>query len=98
MLIRAVLAEQREMRFTRIGAAVGGISQKMLTQTLRQMTRDGLLIRTVHPVVPPKVAFRLTDLGNSLGCAFRGMWIWAEANLDRITTARAAFDTQQTAV
>ena len=54
MLILEVLAEHGESRFTRIGELVGGISQKMLTQTLRQMERDGLLIRTVHPVVPPR--------------------------------------------
>ena len=60
-----------------------GISQKMLTQTVRQMERDGLLIRTVHPVVPPKVEYRLTDLGLSLGAAFCGVWLWAGDNLAR---------------
>src|SRR4051812_29570861 len=54
MLILEVLAERGEMRFTRLGEAVGGVSQKMLTQTLRQMERDGLVTRTVHPVVPPR--------------------------------------------
>ena len=63
MLILELLAQQGEMRFTQIGRAVEGISQKMLTQTLRQMERDGLVQRTVHPVVPPKVEYRLTDLG-----------------------------------
>lgn len=92
MLILEVLAARGEMRFTRIGEAVGGISQKMLTQTLRQMERDGLLIRTIHPVVPPRVEYRLTDLGLSLGEAFCGVWTWAETNLDRIDAARAAFD------
>ena len=95
MLILEVLTEGGEMRFTRIGEAVGGISQKMLTQTLRQMERDGLLVRTVHPVVPPRVEYRLTDLGNSLGCAFCSVWVWAEANLDQITTARGTFDARQ---
>src|SRR5437868_9122577 len=70
MLILEVLAERGEMRFTRLGEAVGGISQKMLTQTLRQMERDGLVTRTVHPVVPPSVDYRLTSLGMSLGAAF----------------------------
>jgi DNA-binding HxlR family transcriptional regulator len=76
---------------------VGNISQKMLTQTLRQMERDGLLIRTIHPVVPPRVDYRLTELGNSLGCAFCGVWIWAEENLATIETARQQFDTAQKA-
>lgn len=49
-------------------------------------------MRTVHPVVPPKVEYRLTDLGLSLGAAFCGVWIWAEQNLEKIERARAAFD------
>lgn len=92
MLVLEVLAEHGEQRFTRIGDRVGGISQKMLTQTLRAMERDGLVIRTVHPVIPPRVEYRLTDLGGSLAEAFCGVWTWAEANIDRIEAARAAFD------
>ena len=92
MLILEVLAEHGEQRFTRLGQLVGGVSQKMLTQTLRQMERDGLVVRTVHPVIPPKVEYRLTDLGVALAEAFCGVWTWAEKNIDRIETARAAFD------
>ena len=92
MLILEVLAEHGEQRFTRVGELVGGISQKMLTQTLRLMERDGLLVRTVHPVIPPRVDYRLTDLGVTLAEAFCGVWTWAEANIDRIEAARAAFD------
>jgi DNA-binding HxlR family transcriptional regulator len=92
MIILDVLAEQGEMRFTRLGREVDGISQKMLTQTLRQMERDGLVVRTVHPVIPPRVEYRLTELGMSLGEAFCGVWHWAEANLTRIEAAREAFD------
>lgn len=92
MLILDVLAEQGTLRFTRIGDAVPGISQKMLTQTLRQMERDGLVTRTIFPVVPPRVEYALTDLGHGLGAAFCGVWLWAEANLPRIDAARAAFD------
>ena len=96
MLILEVLAEKGELRFTRIGEAVAGISQKMLTQTLRQMERDGLIARTVHPVVPPKVEYRLTPIGMSLGAAFCGVWIWAADNLDRVELARRAFDATKT--
>src|SRR5688572_30058016 len=92
MLALDLLAERGEMRFTQIGKAIPGISQKMLTQTLRQMERDGLLVRTVHPVVPPRVDYRLTPLGLGLGEAFCGVWIWAEANLDAVEAARADFD------
>jgi DNA-binding HxlR family transcriptional regulator len=92
MSVLEALAEAGTLRFTRLAEAVPGVSQKMLTQTLRQMERDGLLVRTVHPVVPPHVEYRLTDLGLSLGEAFCGVWCWAEENQDRIEAARAAFD------
>ena len=95
MLLLDLLAEQGEMRFTALSRAIDGISQKMLTQTLRQMERDGLVVRTVHPVIPPRVEYRLTDLGMSLGAAFCGVWIWAEQNLDRIEAARTAFDAKK---
>jgi DNA-binding HxlR family transcriptional regulator len=92
MLILEVLAEKGELRFTSLSRLVDGISQKMLTQTLRQMERDGLLIRTVHPVVPPKVEYRLTPLGMGLGAAFCGVWVWAAENLQQVEQARRAFD------
>jgi len=97
MLILDVLAERGELRFTQVGREVPGISQKMLTQTLRQMERDGLVVRTVHPVIPPRVEYRLTDLGFSLGEAFCGVWIWAKDNLERIDAARASFDSRRPA-
>ena len=92
MTVLEVLIEAGTLRFTRLAEAVPGISQKMLTQTLRAMERDGLLTRTVHPVVPPHVEYRLTDLGMSLGEAFCGVWTWAEDHLERIETTRAEFD------
>jgi DNA-binding HxlR family transcriptional regulator len=92
MLILEVLAQQGELRFTRLSELVEGISQKMLTQTLRQMERDGLVGRTVHPVVPPKVEYKLTELGMSLGAAFCGVWVWAAENLERVEQARLRFE------
>jgi len=92
MLILEVLAEKGELRFTRLSELVEGISQKMLTQTLRHMERDGLLTRKVHPVVPPKVEYKLTQLGLSLGAAFCGVWIWAAKNLAQVEKARVEFD------
>ena len=92
MLILEELTEHGEMRFTQLGKLIDGISQKMLTQTLRQMERDGLLIRTVHPVVPPKVEYRLTPLGLTLGAAFCGVWVWAAENLQQVEDARTTFD------
>ena len=92
MMVLEILAEHGELRFTRVSELVNGISQKMLTQTLRHMERDGLLVRTVHPVVPPKVEYRLTQLGLSLGAAFCGVWVWAAENLDQVEQARQFFD------
>jgi DNA-binding HxlR family transcriptional regulator len=92
MLILEVLAEKGELRFTRLSELVEGISQKMLTQTLRQMERNGLVTRTVHPVVPPKVEYKLTHLGLSLGAAFCGVWVWAATNLKQVERSRSVFD------
>lgn len=92
MLILEALADNGELRFTQVGRQVPGISQKMLTQTLRQMERDGLVERTVHAVIPPRVEYKLTELGYSLGEAFCGVWTWAEGNLARIEAARERFD------
>lgn len=94
MIVLEVLAEEGELRFTQLARQVHGISQKMLTQTLRQMERDGMVTRTVHAVVPPRVDYRLTTLGESLGAAFCGVWIWAEDNLARVEASREAFDTK----
>jgi len=92
MMILDVLAERSPLRFSRLGEMVEGISQKMLTQTLRGMERDGLIVRTVYPVVPPKVEYKLTDLGITLGAAFCGVWVWAANNLEAVDRARVEFD------
>ena len=95
MLVLEALEENGVVRFTRLGRLVGGISQKMLTKTVRQMESDGLLRRTVHPVVPPRVEYELTPLGHSLGAAFCGVWVWAEKNLPAIEKARREFERQK---
>ncbi|WP_232494143.1 winged helix-turn-helix transcriptional regulator [Novosphingobium kaempferiae] len=92
MILLEILEEHGELRFTQISRLVPDISQKMLTQTLRRMERDGMLTRKVHAVVPPRVDYALTPLGASLGEAFCGVWLWAEANLERVERAREDFD------
>jgi DNA-binding HxlR family transcriptional regulator len=92
MLVIEALVAGGEMRFTRLAEAVGDISQKMLTQTLRQMERDGLVVRTIHPVIPPRVEYKLTKMGLGLGEAFCGVWIWAGQHLAEIEKARREFD------
>lgn len=81
-----------ELRFSQIRAGVTGVSQKVLTSTLRRLERDGLVTRRVTPTVPPRVDYKLTPLGESLAGAFCGVWTWAEANHTRVSEARRAFD------
>ena len=71
---------------------MAGISQKMLTKTLRQLERDGLVTRRVHPVIPPRVDYKLTRLGESLGEAVCGIWVWAEKHGRDVERARRAYD------
>lgn len=92
MLVLEVLVEHGALRFTHLSKLVGNISQKMLTQTVRQMERDGLLTRKVYPVVPPKVEYKITDLGLTLSAAFCGVWVWAAENVTKIEEARRKFD------
>ena len=91
MLILEALQEQGTLRFTQLGKAVGGISQKMLTKTLRQMECDGLITRTVHPVIPPHVDYTMTEIGRELTAAFCGVWVWAETYHAQVEAARAVF-------
>ena len=95
MLILEALEEHGTLRFTQIAKHVAGISQKMLTKTVRQMECDGLLTRTIHPVIPPRVDYTLTELGRSLGGAFCGVWIWAETHYAAIEAARRAFKARE---
>lgn len=96
MLALEVLSEHGRLRFTRLGELIGGVSQKMLTKTLRQMEADGLVVRTVFPVIPPRVEYELTGLGLSLGEAFCGVWIWAEQHREVILRLRKAFSERAT--
>jgi len=79
-------------RFTELKRDIDGISQRMLTRTLRQLERDGLVTRTVHAVVPPRVDYELTPLGATLLVAVQPLVAWARANRDEIATARARYD------
>ena len=91
MLALEALQEHGRLRFTEIAAELHGVSQKMLTKTLRQMESDGLLLRTVFPIIPPRVEYELTPLGDSLSAAFCGVWMWAEKYREEISAARKRF-------
>lgn len=86
---------EETLRFSQLQRKVGGISQKVLTQTLRELEKDGLVDRMVYPEVPPRVEYRLTKMGYSLGEAVCGIWKWAAKNCDEINRARAKFDQKQ---
>jgi DNA-binding HxlR family transcriptional regulator len=92
LLVLNALEEGGEMRFTRLRDRVGGVSQKMLTKTLRQLERDGLVSRRVYPEVPPRVEYRLTERGHGLNEATCAMWLWVEANMADVHQSRRAYD------
>jgi DNA-binding HxlR family transcriptional regulator len=92
LLVIEALDRETDVRFSRLQERVGNISQKMLTKTLRQLERDGLVTRHVHPTVPPRVDYRLTPLGESLGEAVCTMWMWIEKHVEAVEDARRAFD------
>jgi DNA-binding HxlR family transcriptional regulator len=79
-------------RFGEIAVAVDGVSQKMLTQTLRSLERDGFVTRTVYAVVPPRVEYELTELGRSLQQPLRELERWAVENMDAVVDRQDAFD------
>ena len=81
-----------QMRFNELRTAVGGISQKMLTTTLRGLERDGFVTRTVFPTIPPRVDYELTDLGYELLEPVNRLGEWARKNTARVNAARARFD------
>jgi DNA-binding HxlR family transcriptional regulator len=81
-------------RYTELAKRIGGISPKMLTQTLRALERDGLIGRTVHAVVPPRVDYALTPLGCSLLDLVGALEAWAEGHIDDVLDARAKYDAQ----
>jgi DNA-binding HxlR family transcriptional regulator len=91
-LLTIALLEGRRLRFTELQREIDGISQRMLTVTLRQLERDGLVRRTVYPVVPPRVEYELTPLGMTLHATIQSLVTWTEQHQDEIAAARTAYD------
>ncbi len=87
-----VLGTSGTLRFNELRGRVEGISQRMLTVTLRGMERDGLVKRTVYPEVPPRVEYKLTPLGKTLRKLVRGLVEWSGAHLHEVDEARATYD------
>lgn len=86
------LLQDGPMRFNEIRRAVGGISQRMLTLTVRGLERDGLVTRTVYPTIPPRVDYELTELGRTLIGTLQGLADWANQNSAAVEKAQRAFD------
>lgn len=87
-----MLGDAKTLRFNELRREVDGISQRMLTVTLRGLERDGLVARTVYPEVPPRVEYTLTPLGATLRQLIRGLVAWSGAHLGEVDAARAAYD------
>jgi DNA-binding HxlR family transcriptional regulator len=87
-----VLGDAGTLRFNELRSRVDGISQRMLTVTLRGMERDGLVTRTVYPEVPPRVEYELTRLGRTLRQLVRGLVEWSSAHLAEVDAARDRYD------
>ena len=83
---------ERPLRFNELRRSIGGISQRMLTLTLRGLERDGLLTRTVFPTIPPRVDYALTQLGRDLLNPVSALGEWATRNQTKIARAREKFD------
>ncbi len=90
--ILTLAGDRGPIRFTELERGVQGISRRMLTLTLRNLERDGLLVRTVYPTVPPKVEYSLTDAARELADILGGLTGWAERHRSTVAVARKAYD------
>jgi DNA-binding HxlR family transcriptional regulator len=87
------LHEYGRQRFVELERRITTITSKVLTQRLRQLERDGLVLRTYHPEIPPRVEYEISELGRSLAPLFAMIAEWSAANLDNVKKARHAYDT-----
>jgi DNA-binding HxlR family transcriptional regulator len=98
MLVLSALSAEEVLRFSELRRRIEGVTQKMLTQTLRGLERDGLVERTVYPTVPVTVEYRLTALGHSLAAAVSVIKAWAYENIEELERARDRYDRAAAAV
>ncbi|BCH25560.1 transcriptional regulator [Mesorhizobium sp. L-8-10] len=92
-LLVIINLQPRPLRFNALKRSIEGISQRMLTVTLRSLERDGLVRRTVRPTMPPEVEYALTELGQSIAVPIGALGTWASQNRDLMRNARKRFDT-----
>ena len=91
-MVVGMIGRHGVMRFNELKRTINGISQRMLTLTLRNLERDGLVTRTIYPEIPPRVEYTLTELGRTLRGPINALWDWAEEHGASVGDARAAYD------
>jgi DNA-binding HxlR family transcriptional regulator len=91
-MVVGMLSRSGTLRFNELKRSINGVSQRMLTLTLRNLERDGLVIRTVYPEIPPRVEYQLTELGRTLTDPLDELWNWAARHMHSVNEARANYD------
>lgn len=97
VMVVGMLAHYGTLRFNELKRHINGVSQRMLTLTLRNLERDGLVTRTIYPEIPPRVEYGLTELGRSLKGPINSLWDWSAENGTSVIEARAIYDAQHAA-
>ena len=96
VMVVGILSRNGVMRLNELKRTINGVSQRMLTLTLRNLERDGLVTRTVYPEIPPRVEYQLTDLGRTLTEPLDALWNWAGAHQNEVQSARTRYDSAHT--
>lgn len=97
VMVVGMLGRNGTLRFNELKRMINGVSQRMLTLTLRNLERDGLVTRTIYPEVPPRVEYGLTALGKTLEAPIGALWDWSAENHASIIEARSLYDARQNA-
>jgi Predicted transcriptional regulators len=97
VMVVGMLGRNGTLRFNELKRMINGVSQRMLTLTLRNLERDGLVTRTIYPEVPPRVEYSLTALGKTLQGPIAALWDWSAENHHAIIEARAVYDSRENA-
>ncbi|GLQ08535.1 transcriptional regulator [Devosia yakushimensis] len=97
VMVVGILGQNGTLRFNELKRMINGVSQRMLTLTLRNLERDGLVTRTIYPEVPPRVEYSLTELGKTLQVPISGLWDWSAEHHGAIIDARAIYDARENA-
>ncbi|KKB77933.1 hypothetical protein VW35_12365 [Devosia soli] len=98
VMVVGMLSRNGTLRFNELKRMINGVSQRMLTLTLRNLERDGLVHRTIYPEVPPRVEYSLTEMGKTLQGPINALWDWSAENHVSILEARSIYDQQKIAV